>query len=207
MRSMVEGAAAASVSGIREDQTSSLPNTKAATAPSTACGGPPPPFHRGGWASRPRRDNGGNRFEHVVAPAWHQDIHRIEAQDADASHSQPIVTDEIAGSIGRMIVRRAIDLDGKLLVWRVEIENERADRMLTTKARADAIAPKQDPELHFGQRQLASETSGADEGAGGRAHPWIVPPVAPSTTPRVVPLPRFAEEDAGPTLESTPWQP
>ena len=50
MRSMVEGAAAASTSGIFHLVAKQTPNTEAVAAPSTASGGPPPPLRGGGSA-------------------------------------------------------------------------------------------------------------------------------------------------------------
>ena len=125
-----------------------------------------------------------------------QNVEGVEPQHPDALRVQPSIAGDIANRPLRVVVRRSIHLDDQLGRRRMKVEDVSAKRRLSPKAdAAEVVASQGLPQLNFGTRHFAARTARDGDGAGRSARVGIVPPAAPSTTLRVVSLPRFAEED------------
>ncbi len=131
-----------------------------------------------------------------IPPLGIQDVARIEPHGANDPWFQPRVSREVPPAYAWDIVRRAVHLDRAFGGRRVDIEHGFADRMLSPKGFAvHRRAAQRLPGSNLRQGHRAPRAAGTSGGSARRAHGTTLPNAIPSIMLRMVPLPRFAEED------------
>ena len=122
-----------------------------------------------------------------------RDVLNREPDDPDPLPVQPLRPPPVM--LDLLGMHRPVDLDAELRLRTIEIEDVRPDRMLPPEVRALPVAAQHMPKRTFRLGHCAAQRLRPLLRQDRCSHgPVLV--AAPSTTLRVVPLPRFAGEDA-----------
>jgi len=118
-----------------------------------------------------------------------QNITRRNPQDSYALLAKPRFAALVMTDLVRIIMPPAVDFDAQREIAAEEVEDVRADRMLSAKPEAaQSASPQGTPEQPLGQRQTTPQGAGARDREGWRFHWGKVCP----DLERVSPLHRFA---------------